>query len=83
MGTTAATIAGLTATQLSVATAVTEMTTGALSLALNITREEAAKIQKHVKDFQEGAELIRPGEKYVFKDRDTRYLLLTGRKVIS
>ena len=66
MGTSATTFAGLTATQLSVATAVTSMTTGTLSGLLNIPRADAEKIQKYVKDFQRDGKLIRPGERYTF-----------------
>lgn len=66
MGTTAATIAGLTATQWSIAGLVTSLSAKALSVALGITRDEAEKLQKHVKDFQASSELIKPGGKYTF-----------------
>lgn len=66
MGTTAATIAGLTATQWTIAGVVTSLSATALSTALGITREEAEKLQKQVRDFQAKAELIKPGKKYTW-----------------
>ena len=66
MGTAATTIAGLTATQLSVAAAVTTMTTAALATTLKISEAEAKKIQEHVKKFQKGSKLVKPGNSYKF-----------------
>ena len=67
MGTTALTVAGLTATQWTLAGVVTGLTSTALATALGISREEAEKIQKQVKDFQKNSELIKPGRKYTWK----------------
>ena len=66
MGTTALTVAGLTATQWTLAGIVTGLTSTALATALRISREEAERIQKQVKDFQKNSELIKPGEKYTW-----------------
>ena len=66
MGTTAATIAGLTATQWTIAGVVTSLSATALSTALGISREEAEKLQKQVKDFQASADLIKAGQKYTW-----------------
>ena len=66
MGTTAATIAGLTATQWTIAGVVTSFTTTALATALNITKGEAERLQKQVKDIQANSELIKPGGKYTW-----------------
>lgn len=66
MGVAATSLAGLTATQWTLAGIVTGVTTAALSTALNISREKAEKLQKQVKDFQASAELIKPGEKYTW-----------------
>ena len=66
MGTTAATLAGLTATQWTVAGIVTSLSATTLATALNISAQEAARIQKYVREFQEAAELIKPGKKYTW-----------------
>lgn len=66
MGVTAATVAGLTATQWSLAAVVTGMTTTALSVALGISKEEAENLQQNIKDFQASAERIKPGGKYTW-----------------
>ena len=52
MGTAAFTIAGLTATQLTLAGVVTTLSTGVLATALGISKEEAEKLQKKIKEFQ-------------------------------
>ena len=64
IGTT--TLAGLTATQWTVAGIVTGLSTSALATTLNISAQEAARIQKYVREFQETSELIKPGEKYTW-----------------
>lgn len=66
MGTTALTVAGLTATQWTLAGIVTGLSATALATALNISKEEAEKLQKQVRDFQDNAELIKPGGKYTW-----------------
>ena len=66
MGTSALTIGGLTATQWSLASIVTGLTGTALAEALNISRQEAEKIQKQVKDFQKNSKLIKAGRKYTW-----------------
>ena len=70
MGVTVATLLGLTASQWAVASTVTEVITGStaasLGIALGISEEQAEKIQKFVKDFQEKSKLIKPGEKYTW-----------------
>ena len=66
MGATALTIAGLTAGEWTLATVVTSLSTAALSTALGIKAVEAEKLQKHVKDFQDKATLIKPGERYTW-----------------
>jgi len=66
MGTTALTLAGLTAGEWTLATVVTSLSTAALSTALGIRAVEAEKLQKQVKDFQAKAELIKPGGKYTW-----------------
>ena len=66
MGTTALTVAGLTASQWSLVGIVTGLTSTALAKALRISREEVERIQKQVKDFQKNSELIKPGEKYTW-----------------
>ena len=62
MGTTAATLAGLTASEWTVAGIITSLSSSALAITLNILREEAEKIQKEGKDFQSNSQLIKPGE---------------------
>ncbi len=52
MGTAGLTIAGLTATQWTLAGVVTTLSTGVLATALGISKEEAEKLQKRVKEFQ-------------------------------
>ena len=52
MGTAGLTIAGLTATQWTLAGVVTTLSTGVLATALGISKEEAEKLQKKVKEFQ-------------------------------
>jgi len=59
MGTTALTIAGLTAGQWSLVGVVTSLSATALARALNISKEEAEKLQKQIRDFQDSAELIK------------------------
>ena len=54
MGVTATTVVGLTAAQWSLAGVVTALSSTALAQALNISREEAEKLQRSVKDFQVG-----------------------------
>lgn len=66
MGTSALTVAGLTASQWSLAGVVTGLSTTALAEILKVSKEKAAEIQKHVKDFQEQSKLIKPGEKYTW-----------------
>ena len=66
MGVTATTLAGLTAAQWSLAGLVTGLSATALSTALGISREEAEKLKKQVKEFQDSAELIKPGDKYTW-----------------
>jgi len=66
IGTTAASIAGLTASQWTVAGVVSTLSATSLSTALHITREEAERIQKQVRDFQANSQLIKPGEKYTW-----------------
>jgi len=66
VGTTALTIAGLTAGQWTLVGVVTTASATALATALNISKEEAEKLQKQVKDFQNNAELIKPGGKYTW-----------------
>ena len=66
MGTSALTIAGLTAGQWTLASVVTTLSTSALAEILNVSKDKAAEIQKHVKDFQEKSELIKPGRKYTW-----------------
>ena len=66
MGTAALTVAGLTATQWTLAGVVTGLTSTALATALSISKEEAERIQKQVRDFQKNSELIKPGEKYTW-----------------
>ena len=66
MGTSAMTIAGMTATQWTIAGLVTSLSASALSTTLRITREEAERIQTQIRDFQAKAELIKPGEKYTW-----------------
>lgn len=66
MGVTAATIAGLTAKTWTLVGVVTSFSAGAAATTLGITREQAEKLQKHVKDFQATSELIKPGGKYTF-----------------
>jgi len=70
MGVTAATLLGLTASQWAVASTVTGVITGStaagLGIALGISEQQAEKIQKLVKDFQEKSQLIKPGEKYTW-----------------
>ena len=66
MGTSAMTIAGMTATQWTLAGLVTSFSATALSTTLRITREEAERIQTQIRDFQANAELIKPGEKYTW-----------------
>ena len=58
---------GMTATELTIASTVTSVSTGALAAQLSISEKEAEEIQRHVKDFQEKATLIRPAEKYIFR----------------
>jgi len=65
--TAAASAAGLTATQQTVAGLVTSLSSSALSMILNISRGETEQIQKEVKDFQTKSQLIKPGEKYTVK----------------
>ena len=52
MGVTATTVVGLTAAQWSLAGVVTALSSTALAQALNISREEAEKLQRSVEDFQ-------------------------------
>ena len=66
MGTTALTIAGLTAGQWTLVGIVTGATASGLAAYLGISREEAEKLQKQVRDFQDSAELIKPGGKYTW-----------------
>ena len=66
MSTSALTTAGLTATKWSLAGLVTGFTASALATALNISRKEAKRIQKQVRDFQKDSELIKPGGKYTW-----------------
>lgn len=66
MGTTALTVGGLTATQWTLVSLVTGFTANALATALNISKEEAEKIQRQVRDIQKHSKLIKPGEKYTW-----------------
>ncbi len=52
MGTTATTVAGLTAAQWSLAGIVTGLSGTALAETLNISREDAEKLQQTIRDFQ-------------------------------
>ena len=65
--TPALTVPGLTAGQWSLANIVTEATTTALATAFKISEEEAQRIQTQVRDFQNNAKLIKPGERYTWK----------------
>ena len=73
--TVAATTLGMTATQCSIASLVTSATVSSVAIALSISREDAEKLQKKVKEFQRDSKLIRPGEKYTW----TGTLSLTKR----
>ena len=66
MGTTALTIAGLTAGQWSLVGVVTTLSATALARILKISKGEAERLQKQVRDFQDSAELIKPGGKYTW-----------------
>ena len=66
MGTAATTLAGLTATQWTIAGVVTNLSATALAQALNISREKAENLRRQVQQFQEKAELVKPGEKYTW-----------------
>lgn len=66
MGTSALTIAGLTAGQWTLAGVVTGLSTAGLKEILNVPKDKAAEIQKHVRDFQQKSELIKPGSKYTW-----------------
>ena len=67
MGTTATTLAGLTATQWSAVGIVTGLSSTALATTLGISREKAEEIQKKVREFQQSADHIRPGQKYTWE----------------
>ena len=54
MGTTATTLAGLTATQWTAVGIVTGLSSTALATTLGISREQAEKIRKQVKEFKNG-----------------------------
>jgi len=60
------TFAGLTAGQWSVASVVTTATVSTLANTFKISEEEAKRIQTQVRDFQNNAKLIKPGEKYTW-----------------
>lgn len=64
MGTTALTIAGLTAGQWTLIGIVGEVSSTVLAGILGISGEEAEKIQKYVKDFQNRAKKISPGSSF-------------------
>lgn len=64
MGATATTLAGLTAVQWSAVGIVTGFSSTALATVLGISREEAEKIQKQVREFKDKSKLIKPGETY-------------------
>lgn len=61
MGTTALTIAGLTAGQWTLIGIVGGVSSTVLASILGISAEEAAKIQNYVKDFQNRAKKVSPG----------------------
>jgi len=71
MAVAAPTLLDLTAGQRAVATTITGVVTNsapaALGAALGITEQQAEKLQRYVKDFQEKSTLIKPGEKYTWK----------------
>ena len=67
MGTSAATLVGLTATQWTAVGLVTGLSSSVLATTLGISREEAEKIQKSVRKFQDDSQLIKPGDKYTVK----------------
>ena len=63
-----ATVAGLTAGSWTIVTLAYSAGSGALSLILNVSLEEATKIFDNIKKFREGCNRkIAPGEKYVSK----------------
>ena len=68
VGVSAPVLLGLTAGQWAVAATVTGVVTtlapAALGTALGITEQQAEKLQRYVKDFQEKSTLIKPGKKY-------------------